>query len=76
MQFPADYDQRLAAAIRQTLEQQTELNTSNIRVEVVDGTVLLGGDAQTPAQIALAMRLTQNTPGVAAVSNDIVLRQP
>lgn len=74
--LPADYDQRLRDSIQQILQQHPDLTATNISVAVVDGAVILGGEVRSQAQIALAMQLTQNTPGVAAVSNEILVKQP
>ncbi len=74
--LPADYDQRLRDSIQQTLQQHPDLIATTINVNVVDGAVILGGEVRTQAQIALAMQLTQNTPGVAAVSTEIIVKQP
>ena len=63
----ADVDMELN--VRDTLAKNAALHNQNIDVRVNNGTVILGGEASSPAKIEQAIKAAKAMPGVREVVN-------
>lgn len=68
-------DDDLIAAVRSALDGSTDLDAWDVEVSAVDGVVTLAGEVGCAAERLAARTLAVATPGVAALRDEISVRQ-
>ena len=68
-------NQQLADTIAATLQQSEQLRHYQVDVVVVGGSVAVSGQVANPAQRAEVLRIVQGVPGVAGVTDRLVVRE-
>jgi hypothetical protein len=67
-------DTAITTAVKARFVENKEVDASSIRVETLNGTVMLSGFAKDPTEKAMAETLTWKVNGVKAVKNEIAVR--
>ncbi len=68
-------DSRITTAILEAMLNNDTLSTTNVHVETTHSVVLLSGYVTRIKQSDTAEALAKQTPGVASVRNDIIVRR-
>lgn len=67
-------DARITAAVRSAIEQQSELNVSELTVRTSQGVVELRGYVRTPDAASAVAMVARTVEGVRSVSNELRLK--
>jgi hyperosmotically inducible protein len=67
-------DTAITTAVKARFIENKEVDASSIRVETLNGTVMLSGFAKDTTERSTAERLTLKVAGVKAVKNEIAVR--
>ncbi|GAA6140580.1 BON domain-containing protein [Hydrogenophaga sp. 5NK40-0174] len=67
-------DTTITAKIRAAFVESERVDASSIKVETLDGEVLLSGFAKSEAEKTAAEMIARNTAGVRLVNNGLVVR--
>lgn len=69
-------DAGITGNIKAKMIESRDVHAGAISVETLNGEVSLGGFAQSAEEKAIAGRIAANEPGVRAVHNKLVVREP
>jgi hyperosmotically inducible periplasmic protein len=67
-------DSAITTAVKARFAENKEVDATSIRVETLNGTVMLSGFAKNSTEKATAETLTWKVKGVKAVKNEIAVR--
>lgn len=67
-------DATLTTRIKARFVESKEVDASSIRVETLNGTVMLSGFAKSAAEKSAAENIARNVSGVKAVKNELAVR--
>lgn len=67
-------DTAITSAVKTKFVGNKEVDASSIRVETLNGTVMLSGFAKNETEKSTAEKIAMNTEGVKSVKNEIAVR--
>jgi hyperosmotically inducible protein len=67
-------DAAITTSVKAKFVENKEVDASSIKVETLNGTVLLSGFAKNGTEKSTAERIASNVNGVKSVKNDILVR--